>query len=98
MVTVGMNYKVIPGKDEQFTAVCGKVIEAMAGMPGHVKTHLYRDVWSEHDYLIVSEWSDEQAFNDFISSDRFRRVADWGKENILAGRPSHQVYGGDQSS
>ena len=98
MITVGMGYKVIPGKDDQFTAVCGKVIEAMADMPGHGQTHLYRDVWSEHDYLIVSEWTDEQAFNDFIASDRFRKIANWGKENILAGRPSHQVYGGDQSS
>lgn len=94
MVTVGMNYQVIPGKDEEFIAVFGKVVELMQQMDGHGETHLYRDVHAEHDYLIVSEWSDEEAFRNFIASDSFRNVADWGKKQILAGRPSHQVYRG----
>jgi heme-degrading monooxygenase HmoA len=42
--------------------------------------------------LITSEWSDEKAFQDFIRSDAFRAVTDWGKEQILAGRPQHKVY------
>jgi heme-degrading monooxygenase HmoA len=43
-------------------------------------------------YLIVSEWNSEDAYNDFIQSDKFKGVVNWGKENILAGRPSHTVY------
>ena len=38
------------------------------------------------------EWSDEQAFQDFIRSDAFRNVTNWGKEQILSGRPQHKVY------
>ncbi len=95
MITVGMNYSVIPGKDEEFTSVFAKVLELMNEMDGHKKTNLYRDVWSEHDYLIVSDWGDQAAFQAFIASDRFRGVADWGKANILAGRPSHEIYGQD---
>ncbi len=98
MITVGMNYNVIPGKDEEFTAVFAKVLQIMADMPGHGETHLYRDVFSEHDYLIVSQWNDENAFNAFIASDRFRNVANWGKANILRGRPTHQVYGGSAAA
>ena len=30
--------------------------------------------------------------NDFIKSDSFAKVTNWGKEQILAGRPKHQVY------
>ena len=30
----------------------------------------------------------------FIASDAFRKVTNWGKEEILAGRPHHEVYGG----
>ena len=41
-------------------------------------------------YLITSEWSDEEAFKSFISSQAFRDVTNWGKEQILAGRPVAQ--------
>ncbi|MHC4911189.1 MAG: antibiotic biosynthesis monooxygenase family protein [Planctomycetota bacterium] len=93
MITVGMDYKIIPGKDQEFTSVFEKVLRIMVDMPGHSKTNLYRNVWSEHDYLVVSEWSDEHAFRSFIASDRFRGVANWGKDNVLAARPTHEVYG-----
>ncbi len=94
MITVGMDYKIIPGKDDEFVAVFTKVLGIMTEMAGHSDTHLYRDVHSEHEYLIVSEWSEEAAFNAFIESDRFKNVTDWGKSNVLAARPKHQVYGG----
>ncbi len=97
MITVGMNYNVIPGKDEEFVAVFTKVLGIMGEMPGHGETHLYRDVYDEHKYLIVSEWTDKGAFDGFIASDRFKNVADWGKSNVLAGRPTHEVYGGSSS-
>jgi heme-degrading monooxygenase HmoA len=93
MITVGMNYKIIPGKDDEFIAVFKKVIHVMSAMPGHTVTHLYRDVDAQHDYLIVSEWSDRAAFDAFIASEQFKGVANWGKLNVLAGRPTHQVYG-----
>ena len=43
-------------------------------------------------YLITSEWSDEDAFKSFIQSQAFRDVTNWGKEQILSGRPQHKVY------
>ena len=43
-------------------------------------------------YLITSEWSDEQAFQDFIHSQAFKDVTTWGKEQILSGRPQHKIY------
>jgi len=95
MITVGMNYQIIPGKDEEFTKVFSKVLQIMESMDGHQETHLYRDVYSEHDYLIVSEWSDEDAFKGFMSSDQFRNVADWGKMNVLRGRPTHEIFGAE---
>ena len=50
MITVGMNYKIVPGKDDEFITVFKKVIGIMTEMPGHAETHLYRDVDEEHDY------------------------------------------------
>jgi heme-degrading monooxygenase HmoA len=58
-----------------------------------VNTRLYRDVVSSQSYLIHSEWETRDAFTAFIRSDAFREVTNWGKEEILADRPSHRIYG-----
>lgn len=95
MITVGMDYKIVAGKDEEFLAVFKKVVGIMADMSGHTATHIYRDVDAEHDYLIVSEWTDKSAFDAFIASDRFKGVVTWGKENVLRDRPKHEIYGSE---
>lgn len=92
MITVGMNYQVLPGKEQAFEAMFRKVLDVMGRMSGHTKSKLYRDVSEPRDYLIISDWSDRAAFDAFIGSDQFRNVADWGKQQILAGRPSHEIY------
>ena len=92
MVTIGMNYSVLPGKNETFEKAFAGVLEAMQGMDGHDESHLYVDVADPQSYLIVSAWVSEKAFRTFMGSEQFARVASWGKENILAGRPSHKVY------
>lgn len=92
MVTIGMNYKVLPGKGETFVNACNGVIRAMNGMNGHKKSFLYRDVSDENSFLIISDWETEAAFQAFVGSETFRKVTNWGKEQILAGRPSHTTY------
>lgn len=92
MVTVGMNYVVLPGKQVEFEEKFAAVIGALEAAEGHANSHLWRDVANDASYLITSEWNDEQAFRDFITSDAFRSVTNWGKAEILAGRPSHKVY------
>ena len=92
MVTIGMNYKMLPGKGKVFEDMFTKVLGVMNEMEGHSKSFLYNDVSDSESYLIVSEWSSEDAFNDFMQSDQFKNVVNWGKLNILAGRPSHTVY------
>ncbi|MAT71920.1 MAG: antibiotic biosynthesis monooxygenase [Planctomycetaceae bacterium] len=92
MITVGMNYRVIPGKESDFEEKFAAVLGALNAAPGHTSSTLWKDVADGASYLITSEWNDEQAFKDFITSDAFRSVTNWGKEQILAGRPSHKVY------
>ena len=97
MVTIGMNYKVIGGKEEQFEGACKKVLDVMSNADGHVESQIFRrvDDGESAEYLIVSRWSDEAAFDSFIASDTFKKVTNWGAEHILAGRPSHTTYGTD---
>jgi heme-degrading monooxygenase HmoA len=92
MITVGMNYEIIEGKQQEFEAVFAKVLQVMQDMDGHRESNLYRHVTRPNSYLIVSEWTDRSAFEDFTRSDRFRNVVDWGKKQILASRPHHEIY------
>ena len=92
MVTIGMNYKIIPGKEEIFENAFNKVLAVMNEMEGHTRSALYKDVNDSQSYLIVSDWNSEEAYKAFVTSDKFAGVVDWGKENILAGRPSHTLY------
>ncbi len=97
MVTIGMNYAVLAGKEQIFEDACAKVLQTMQGIDGHEQSRLYRGVGSSDtdsggDYLIVSRWHSEQAFDDFVASDTFKKVTNWGAQNILADRPRHTTY------
>jgi len=92
MITVGMNYVVLPGKEETFEVAFRGVLKAMQTQPGHTDSHLWKDTGNSQSYLITSEWSDREAFDAFIHSESFKKIANWGREQILAGRPRHQIY------
>jgi heme-degrading monooxygenase HmoA len=93
MVTIGMNYKVLDGKEDVFEAACRRVLETMSAASGHDESKIYRNIDAKPaEYLIVSRWNDEAAFDAFVQSDAFKKVTNWGRENILAGRPSHTTY------
>jgi heme-degrading monooxygenase HmoA len=92
MITIGMNYKVLPGKEDNFERMFKSVLYSLQSVVGHGKSALYQDVTDRLSYLIVSEWNSEEAFNAFVQSEKFRGVVDWGQENILADKPVHTVY------
>lgn len=92
MITVGMNYHVIEGKQQDFEDKFAAVIDALNAAEGHTNSTLWKDTADSASYLITSEWSDEAAFMSFIQSDAFRSVTNWGKEQILSGRPQHKIY------
>ncbi len=92
MITVGMNYHVIAGKQADFEEKFAGVLGALNAAEGHTNSTLWKDVSDQASYLITSEWSDEQAFQNFIQSQAFRDVTNWGKEQILSGRPQHKIY------
>ena len=61
MITVGMNYHVIEGKQASFEAAFNKVIAALEAAPGHDNSQLYVDVNDRQSYCIISQWNDEAA-------------------------------------
>jgi len=93
VVTIGMNYHVLPGKEKVFEDACARVVETMQGIDGHDESHLYRRIGDGGPvYLIVSRWESEGAFDAFIASDAFKKVTSWGRDNILSGPPRHTTY------
>lgn len=93
MVTIGMNYTVRAGKEKVFEDACTRVVEVMEATSGHARSELYRRLGAgSATYLIVSRWSSEEAFRDFIASEAFRKVTSWGALNILEGPPRHTTY------
>ena len=92
MITVGMNYHVIAGKQQEFEDKFAAVMGALNSAEGHTNSTLWKDVSDDASYLITSEWSDEKAFMEFIQSAAFKDVTNWGKEQILSGRPQHKIY------
>ena len=92
MVTIGMNYRVLPGKGDEFIEKFRGVLAAIHDAEGHEESHLFQDVDERDSFLIVSNWSEHEAFQAFIQSQAFKDVTAFGKENILAERPKHKVY------
>jgi heme-degrading monooxygenase HmoA len=74
MIAVGMNCHVIPGKQQDFEQKFAAVIDALNAANGHSASTLWQDVADDASYLIASEWSEEQAFLDFIHSRAFKDV------------------------
>jgi heme-degrading monooxygenase HmoA len=92
MITIGMYYDVIPGKEAVFEEKFRAVVGALEKGPGHKASFLYKRHDDPSSYLIISEWDSQEAFGAFIRSDAFKAVTDWGKAEILRGRPRHHVY------
>ena len=92
MITIGMNYKVLAGKEDNFERMFNNVLHGLETATGHSKSALYKDVNDLQSYLIVSEWASEDAFDAFVRSEKFSSVVTWGRDNLLADRPVHTVY------
>jgi heme-degrading monooxygenase HmoA len=93
MVTVGLYYDVLPGKEGLFEEKVDQVMGVLQGNSGHVKSFLYRRVHEPNSYAIISEWSSQDDFTAFVRSDIFKQVTNWGKLEVLQRRPNHKVYG-----
>lgn len=95
LTTVGMQYEVVPGKEEEFEQSFIRVIEFLKTVSGHIESHMYEDVQSVGSYVILSQWQDKASFQAFIQSPQFREVTAWGSAEILRTRPRHKIYQND---
>lgn len=95
MTTIGMQYDVVPGKEDEFKSGFIAVLEHLKNVRGHVSSSMYENVQSTGSYLILSEWQTHESFNDFLHSAEFKAVTSWGKAEILRARPRHKVYKND---
>jgi heme-degrading monooxygenase HmoA len=95
MTTIGMQYEVKPGKEEEFEQGFLRVLELLRTLPGHIESNLYEDVASVGSYIILSRWATKEDYAAFLRSDAFKSAVAWGKAEILRSRPKHRVYQDD---
>ena len=95
MTTIGMQYEVKPGKEEEFEKGFLAVLEVLRTLKGHIESNLYEDVASVGSYVILSKWQRKEDFDAFLKSDAFKKAVAWGRAEILRSRPRHQVYTSD---
>jgi heme-degrading monooxygenase HmoA len=87
-----MEYNVIPGKEKEFERGFLDVLHHLRAIAGHIDSHLYQNVAAPGSYLIMSQWKSLADFQAFIRTDAFKQVTNWGRAEILRGRPVHKVY------
>ena len=61
MVTIGMNYEVLEGKEAVLENAFTNVVHAMRKIKAHEQSSLYKDVHNLRRYLIISKTSPKQA-------------------------------------
>ncbi|MCL4316863.1 MAG: antibiotic biosynthesis monooxygenase [Candidatus Thermoplasmatota archaeon] len=91
MLTVGLYYDVVPGKENDFESYFNLVVAEIKKKKGFVSALLYKRVDKPGSYLIYSEWKDRESFEEFIKSRDFSSAKEGGSD-MLAGRPSHKIY------
>ncbi len=91
MLTVGLYYDVIPGRESEFESMFGGVVEEIGKMEGFVSALLYKRVDQPNSYLIYSEWKDMESFERLIRSKEFSDVKTGGSQLLMA-KPHHKIY------
>ena len=92
MITVGMTFKIVLGKEEQFEDAYKKILNVLNHAEGHSGSRLYRDSEDPSTFLLMSEWLDQRAFDICIDSKQYREAVDWNREQILAGKIHHRIF------
>lgn len=92
MVTVGMEYRVLPEKQDEFQGVFEEIRALMAKADGHTETRLFREVSDPQTFYILSHWKSEDAYHAFVRGEAFDQVLTGDHGKILAERPHHQIY------
>ena len=96
MTTIGMQYEVRPGKEEEFEKGFLSTLEVLRTLPGHIESNLYEDVANAGSYIILSRWASKKEYEAFLRSDAFKAAVAWGKAEILRSRPKHRLYRDDE--
>ena len=88
VVTLGLQYAVKPEREEEFLEKVAEVNMFVQSLRGHRETVLAKVVGQPCTYLLLSAWTDEQAFFTFLRSDAFSATKAWGRD-VLEEFPHH---------
>ena len=91
VVTLGLRYVVKPEREAEFLEKVAEVNVLVQALRGHQETVLAKVVDQPCTYLVLSAWTDEQAFLAFLQSDVFNATKAWGRD-VLEEMPRHTFW------
>jgi len=91
MISIGLYYDVVVGKEKEFEEVFNSVKRSLEGSEGFVSAALYRRVDRPNSYLIYSEWRSLEAFRSFVASRPFKEITSKYRD-IFERRPYNKVF------
>ncbi|MCL4400876.1 MAG: antibiotic biosynthesis monooxygenase [Candidatus Parvarchaeota archaeon] len=92
MINIGLYYKVKPGMESEFESKFNAAVSAIkkAGF-GCIDARLYKEVSSQNEYLLYTEWNDMDGFKQFIKSEAYKETVAAGRA-IIEGMPQHRIF------
>lgn len=67
---------VLDGRQQQFLAAYEEIRHQVAAVPGHISDQLCHSLGNSSQWLITSEWSDSEAFLEWVESAAHRKMVE----------------------
>ncbi len=92
MINIGLYYTVKPGFEREFESRFNEAVLAIKNSGfGCIDARLYKDVEKQNEYLLYTEWKDNDGFRNFIKSEAYRKTVEAGR-SIIEGVPRHRMF------
>lgn len=92
MINIGLYYRVKPGMEHEFESRFNDAVASIreAGL-GCIDARLYKQVNSDNEYLLYTEWKNMDDFKEFMKSEAYRKTVEAGR-SIIEGMPKHRMF------
>lgn len=92
MINIGLYYKVKDGHGAEFENYFTNVIALLKGADfGFCSGKLYKEVGDMGEYMLYTEWENNESFGRFMQSKEFSDTVEFGK-TIIEGKPRHRIF------
>ncbi|MDJ0777121.1 MAG: antibiotic biosynthesis monooxygenase family protein [Gammaproteobacteria bacterium] len=78
------------GRSEQVASTLRPMLGSVRARSGCLGCHIYRDVETPEEVVLLQEWENEKAFSEHVESREYRYILEWIE--MSSTRPKVTVY------